>query len=63
MKYEIIVDEYSNSMIIKATDSDKTELWIPIDEANTHYQQYLMDTDGGLPLPKPKTKKTAPKDK
>lgn len=35
----------------------------PIDEANADYQQYLIDTDGGLPLPKPKAKKTTPKDK
>lgn len=26
--------------------------FIPMDEANTDYQQYLVDTDGGLPLPK-----------
>ena len=25
---------------------------IPIDEGNSDYQQYLLDTDGGLPLPK-----------
>lgn len=24
----------------------------PVDEANADYQQYLVDTDGGLPLPK-----------
>lgn len=24
---------------------------IPIDEGNSDYQQYLIDTDGGLPIP------------
>lgn len=24
----------------------------PADESNSDYQQYLIDTDGGLPLPK-----------
>ena len=30
-------------------------VWIPFDEDNADYQQYLVDTDGGLPLPE-KTK-------
>jgi hypothetical protein len=52
MEYEIIVDALSNMAIIKATDENGNDFWIPFDEANTDYQQYLVDTDGGLPLPK-----------
>jgi hypothetical protein len=54
MNYEIIVDELSNTTVIKATDSDGLEFWIPNDEANPDYQQYLIDTDGGLPAPSEK---------
>lgn len=25
---------------------------IPLDESNSDYQQYLIDTNGGLPIPK-----------
>lgn len=37
-------------------DLDGVISQIPVDEANTDYQQYLIDTDGGLPLPKSKDK-------
>ena len=33
-------------------DDDGTKWLIPVDEANADYQQYLIDTDGGLPTPK-----------
>lgn len=50
MAYEIInVLQYTT---IKKTDVDGTEWFIPFDEGNADYQQYLVDTDGGLPLPK-----------
>jgi hypothetical protein len=26
--------------------------FIPFDESNSDYKQYLIDTDGGLPIPK-----------
>lgn len=50
MKYEIISNDFGG-FVIKATNSDKQEKWIPVDEANADYQQYLIDTDGGLPIP------------
>jgi hypothetical protein len=37
--YEII--ETLNSQIIKRTDADGTEFWIPKDLANSDYQAYL----------------------
>ena len=33
-------------------NEDNGDVWyIPADEANADYQQYLIDTDGGLPIP------------
>lgn len=53
--YEKVIQdgtEVSDSFIyIKKTDIDGTVWAIPVDEANADYQQYLIDTDGGLPLP------------
>ena len=48
--YEII-ETFSNIYMIKKTDDDGVEHWIPEDEGNSDYQQYLIDTDGGLPVP------------
>jgi hypothetical protein len=50
-EYEIVVSEFGNA-IIKRTDSEENISWIPVDEGNADYQQYLVDTNGGLPLPK-----------
>jgi hypothetical protein len=52
-KIEILPGEFS----IKRTDSDGTVWWIPEDLENAHYQKYLEDTDGGLPMPKKASKK------
>lgn len=30
--------------------------FIPLDESNSDYQRYLVDTDGGLPIPEEKSK-------
>ena len=49
-EYEIVVSEFGNA-IIKRTDSEENISWIPFNEANADYQKYLVDTDGGLPLP------------
>lgn len=47
--YEIYKSAISGSTIIfRIADS----AFIPVDEGNADYQQYLVDTDGGLPLPK-----------
>lgn len=32
-------------------DDDGKEWGIPEDHANSDYKQYLIDTDGGLPVP------------
>ena len=49
MKYELV--KVLQDWCIKRTDLDGAEWWIPEDEANSDYQQYLVNTDGGLPLP------------
>lgn len=37
-------------------DLDGVISQIPVDEANSDYRQYLIDTDGGLKAPKSKAK-------
>lgn len=49
MIYEVIKE--LGRISIKAETEDGLIFWIPIDESNSDYQQYLIDTDGGLPLP------------
>jgi len=39
VKYELIKGELSD--VIKRTDEDGKEWWIPINEANADYQAYL----------------------
>jgi hypothetical protein len=39
--YEIMVSELDNSEIIKRTNEDGSESWIPKDEGNADYQRYL----------------------
>jgi len=39
--YEIAVSALDNSEIIKRTNEDGSESWIPKDEANADYQRYL----------------------
>jgi len=41
MKYEIIKDELTGSEVLKRTDADGKEWWIPTDPANADYQAYL----------------------
>lgn len=55
MEYTLVQHELDGNLVvinIKAVNEAGDVLFIPIDEANTDYQQYLVDTDGGLPLPK-----------
>ena len=40
MIYEEITDSLGLT-IIKRTDKDGTECWIPVNEANSDYQRYL----------------------
>lgn len=49
--YEIVKSDYGITTIIRK-NADGSITWIPADEGNADYQQYLVDTDGGLPLPK-----------
>jgi hypothetical protein len=53
MEYEIkVVKDYSGeTTMLFRTDEDGQVWFIPFDEANTDYQKYLVDTNGGLPLP------------
>lgn len=47
MEYKII-----NKHCILRYNEDGSISAIPASESNADYQQYLLDTDGGLPLPK-----------
>lgn len=50
--YEVIkLRDESAGYVIKMTAEDEIVYWIPMDEANSDYRQYLVDTDGGLPIP------------
>lgn len=40
---------FGNSII--RLDDDGTVWGIPMDENNSDYQKYLIDTNGGLPMP------------
>jgi hypothetical protein len=54
MEYKFIfIDGYpSGTYVLHGTDASGKEWCIPVDESNSDYKQYLVDTDGGLPLPK-----------
>jgi hypothetical protein len=41
MIYEEIIDPILNTKVIKATDKNGKEFWIPTDPANSDYQRYL----------------------
>ena len=41
MKYEKVMVGLKNDEVIKRTNDDGTESWIPIDESNSDYQAYL----------------------
>lgn len=48
--YEVFISEYG-SINIRRQNVDGSITWIPSDDSNADYQQYLIDTDGGLPIP------------
>lgn len=54
MIYEIVPS--LETFVIKRLNEDGTDSFIPMDEANSDYLQYLIDTDGGLKAPKSKAK-------
>lgn len=39
--YKQIIDPVSNKTVIHAVDDDCREYWIPMDEGNSDYQEYL----------------------
>lgn len=43
--YEVITSELS-STVIKRTDADGNEAWIPIDPANSDFAAFLETADG-----------------
>lgn len=50
MNYELVeLHSEPGKYVIKCSENELIK-WIPFDEGNTDYQQYLIDTDGGLPL-------------
>ena len=54
IQYEIIPIQSilgATPYVIRREDENGQIWFIPFDEANSDYQRYLADTDGGLPLP------------
>ena len=49
-EYKIIMSEFLGPGLVRISE-DGTSYGIPFDKANSDYQQYLIDTDGGLPIP------------
>jgi hypothetical protein len=49
MEYKLV--DNGEEIIIIGKDSDGVAWFIPVHESNSMYQQYLIDTDGGLSLP------------
>ena len=49
MEYQIIhIDKIK---VVQRTEKNGSVWFIPFDESNVDYQQCLIDTDGGLPIP------------
>ncbi len=53
MKYKVFEINVLGEQVtvIQGFASDGTIWNIPADDANSDYRQYLIDTDGGLPIP------------
>jgi hypothetical protein len=49
--YEIAVSALDNSEIIKRTNEDGSESWIPKDPANSDYQEYLKSLEAAQSTP------------
>ena len=55
MEFELVTittPEGDEKIVIQGTDVNGVVWGIPEDESNADYQQYLADTNGGLPLSK-----------
>ena len=48
--YEKVQDDISGKLSIKRINDDGTQSWIPVDEANSDYQQYLKSLDEAATL-------------
>ena len=50
MEYKFIKDLQGNTTTIRLTTEDEQIMFIPLDESNTDYQEYLKWVeDGGVP--------------
>jgi hypothetical protein len=49
--YEEITDPILNTKVIKATDEDGKEFWIPTDPSNSDYQAYLNPVEHLTEIP------------
>jgi hypothetical protein len=49
--YKIIKNLDDVNVIVKTDENNVVSMFFE-DESNPDYRQYLVDTDGGLPLPK-----------
>ena len=45
MQYTYKIIETSSGQVIKRTDSEGNEAWIPTDPANSDYQEYLAQLE------------------
>jgi hypothetical protein len=50
-KYTLTVNEYGTVSITRINEDETLTIFLA-DESNSDYQQYLVETDGGLPIPK-----------
>ena len=46
IKYELVKNEFADEPVIKGTDENGQEMWIPADPANSDYQAYLRWLNG-----------------
>lgn len=53
MKYQIMTAQIGQRIVhnVIATDVFGNQFIIPMSDSNSDYQQYLIDTDGGLAIP------------
>ena len=49
-KYKLILNMDLDLVIVKTNENKFISMFFA-DESNPDYQQYLIDTDGGLPMP------------
>lgn len=47
MKYKLIKDQFGNLDSVKLIRNDNSFLWIPFDEGNRDYQEYLKWVEEG----------------